>query len=126
MRARNSKKLAEWYRKHFGLPVKGGVTVFAWRSFRDPKRKGHTIWALFEKDTEYFGDSRQQVMINYRVRNLRNTLNALRLEGVKIEGKIEESRYGKFGWIYDLEGNKVELWEPPRNYRTPERQFPSE
>jgi predicted enzyme related to lactoylglutathione lyase len=126
LRARNSKRLAEWYRKHLCMPVKDGVTVFAWRGLSDPKRKGHTVWAVFPENTEYFGKKRQRVMVNYRVRNLRSTLGALREEGVRVEDKIEESSYGKFGWIFDPEGNRIELWQPPKNYRTPEKQFPSE
>ena len=126
LRARNSKKLSEWYRKHLGIPVKGGVSAFAWRALTNPKRKGHTVWALFPNDTNYFGRKKQVVMMNYRVKNLRKTLDALRKERVKVDRKVEESNYGKFGWIFDPEGNKIELWEPPRNYRTPERQYPSE
>ena len=126
LRARNQKRLAEWYRKHLGIPVDKGAAVFAWRGFVDPKRKGHTIWALFEKNTEYFGRKSQQAMVNYRVKNLRKTLDGLSSKGVRVDKRVEESGYGKFGWIYDPEGNKIELWEPPKDYRTPEKQFPSE
>lgn len=126
MRSRSSKKLAQWYEKHLGIPIKDGFAVFAWRGLTDPKKKGHTIWALFSAESEYFGRRKQQVMVNYRVKNLRKTLDQLRREGVKFEKKIEESKYGKFGWITDPEGNRIELWEPPRNYRSPEKQFPSE
>lgn len=125
MRVRDSKKLADWYRKHLGMPVKDGVTVFAWRGLENPKRTGHTVWALFPNDTKYFGRKKQVVMMNYRVKNLDKTLDALRKEGVKVDREVEESSYGKFGWIYDPEGNKIELWEPLRSYRSPEKQFPS-
>jgi len=125
-KARNPKRLAEWYRKHLGMPVKGNTTVFAWRGCADPEHKGHTVWALFPEKTDYFGRKKQQVMLNYRVKDLRRTLEELRKEGVMVEGKVEEFSYGKFGWIFDPEGNRIELWEPPRNYRTPEKQFPSE
>jgi predicted enzyme related to lactoylglutathione lyase len=65
-------------------------------------------------------------MINYRVKNLQKTLAQLRKERVKVAKKVEEFEYGKFAWVFDPEGNKIELWEPPRNYRTVENQFPSE
>ncbi len=126
LRTRNSKNLARWYKTHLGIPVKDGVAVFAWRSLTDPKQKGHTVWALFSANSDYFGGRKQRVVINYRVKNLQSTLDQLRKEGVKVEHKFEESRYGKFGWIVDPEGNRIELWEPPRNYRSPEKQFPSE
>jgi len=125
-RAGNSKRLAEWYRKHLGIPVKDGVTVFAWRGLTNPKQKGHTVWAVFPKKTEYFGRKGQQFMINYRVKNLRDVLRELRHEGVGVDEKIEETSYGKFGWIADPEGNRIELWEPPRTYRSLEEQLPSE
>ncbi len=65
-------------------------------------------------------------MINYRVKNLRDVLRELRHEGVGVDEKIEETSYGKFGWIADPEGNRIELWEPPRTYRSLEEQLPSE
>lgn len=126
LKTRNSMKLARWYKEHLGIPVKNGAAVFAWRGFTDPKRKGHTVWALFSAKSEYFGRMEQKVMVNYRVKDLRSILDRLREEGVKVEDKVEETRYGKFGWIFDPEGNRIELWEPPRNYRSPETPLASE
>ncbi|HYY90995.1 MAG TPA: VOC family protein [Candidatus Dormibacteraeota bacterium] len=100
--------------------------MFAWRGLTDSKRKGHTVWALFPANSDYFGAKKQQAMINYRVKNLQKTLAQLRKERVKVAKKVEEFEYGKFAWVFDPEGNKIELWEPPRNYRTVENQFPSE
>ncbi len=108
------------------MPVKDRSSVFAWRGFADPKRKGHTVWAVFPEPTSYFGKKNQRFMINYRVKNLSRTLKELREEGVKVDEKIERTSYGNFGWAVDPDGNRIELWEPPRNYRTPEKQFPSE
>ncbi len=125
-RARNSKKLADWYAKHLGIPFEDGSAVFAWRAFSHQKRTAHTIWSTFPKDTDYFGRKTQQFMINYRVKDLGGVLNKLREEGVRVDKKIEETSYGKFGWITDPEGNRIELWQPPRNYQMIERQFPSE
>ena len=126
MKSRDPKRLAEWYSRHLGIPVKEGSAVFAWRGLANPKREGHTVWALFPADSDYFGAKRQLAMVNYRVKNLRRTLAQLRKEKVKVVKKIEEFEYGKFAWIVDPDGNRIELWEPPRNYRSIEKQFPSE
>jgi len=125
-RARNSKKLANWYAKHLGIPINEGSAVFAWRAFSDRNRMAHTIWSAFPKDTDYFGRKTQQFMINYRVKNLRSVLKKLREEGVRVDKRTENTSYGKFGWIIDPEGNRIELWQPPINYQSIEKQFPSE
>jgi predicted enzyme related to lactoylglutathione lyase len=125
-KARNSKKLSDWYQKHLGIATKEGSMTFAWRSLQNPKREGHTVWAIFPGDSGYFGRKNQQFMINYRVKDLHKTLSVLRKEGVKVAKKTENTTYGKFGWILDGEGNRIELWEPPRKYRAIEGQFPSE
>ena len=65
-------------------------------------------------------------MINYRVRNLRQVLKKLRDEGVIVDERVEDSKYGMFGWVVDPDGNRIELWEPPSKYTSPEAQFPSE
>jgi predicted enzyme related to lactoylglutathione lyase len=70
------------------------------------------VWGHFPKKTKYFLPSTKPFMFNYRVENLKRLLKQLKKEGVKVVGKIEEYDYGKFGWIMDPEGNKVELWEP--------------
>jgi predicted enzyme related to lactoylglutathione lyase len=72
------------------------------------------VWALFEKGTKYFEPSRAPFMLNYRVDDLDALLEALRAEGVQIDPKREDADYGRFAWIMDPEGNKIELWEPPK------------
>jgi len=113
-KAKDPEKLGAWYREHLGLPIAdwGGV-VFEWRQGRDPKRKGTTVWSLFPATTTYFDPSRAPFMINYRVDSLRKVLAALRREGCRVEARIEESENGRFGWVIDPEGNRIELWEPP-------------
>ena len=64
------------------------------------------------EDTKYFEPSKKQFMMNFRVENLLELLAVLKNEGVTIIGEVEEYDYGKFGWILDSEGNKLELWEP--------------
>ncbi len=116
-KARNTKKLGAWYKKHLGLPVddQWGGCSFDWRDAKNPKAKGATIWSPFDPDTKYFGPGKQAHMINYRVANLKRVVAQLKKEGVWIDPiGIEKSDYGQFAWIKDGEGNRVELWQPPK------------
>ncbi|WP_457350125.1 VOC family protein [Roseateles sp. P5_D6] len=108
------KALAEWYGKHLGLPVEawGGVT-FPWATPDNPGGAGGTNWCPFKADTGYFAPSAAAFMINFRVADLHGLLAALRVEGCNVVGEPQDSEYGKFGWVMDPDGNKVELWEPP-------------
>ena len=124
-KARNPKKMAEWYRDHLGIDTKGGVMVFEWRGSKKPSTKGHTVWAIFPRDSDYFGKG-PQFMINYRVKNLRAVLRKLKAEGADVDPKVEEHPYGRFGWVTDPEGNRVELWEPPARHKTNEPMIQSE
>jgi predicted enzyme related to lactoylglutathione lyase len=110
-KAKDPKALTEWYRAHLGVPGDG---IFQWREEADPQRIGKTVWSAFSQDTRYFEPSTAPFMINYRVRDLDAVLAALRSEGVVVDPKIEEGEYGRFAWIMDPEGNRIELWEPPR------------
>jgi predicted enzyme related to lactoylglutathione lyase len=112
-KARDPKALAEWYRVHLGLqPEDWGGVAFGWAD-DNPSGKGTTIWSPFPADTKYFEPSSSSFMINFRVADLRALIAALKAEGCKVEGDIQESEYGRFGWVVDPEGNKIELWEPP-------------
>jgi predicted enzyme related to lactoylglutathione lyase len=113
-KADDPEKLYGWYAKHLGIkgkPGEGGV--FPWRHADDPQKPGMTVWSIFRRDTKYFGSSMSDVMLNYRVANLDDLLAALRAEGVWIDEKREDHEYGRFAWIMDPEGNRIELWEPP-------------
>ena len=85
---------------------------FFWREHDDPEQVGFTVWSVFPRETEYFGRESQDFMINYRVRNLDLLLARLESEGVLQVGDLEEYSYGRFAWIEDNEGNRIELWEP--------------
>ena len=114
--------LRTWYQNHLGFSIEeSNVALFGWHGGRDRKLKGHTVWCLFPKESDYF-PARNQFMINYRVKNLSRLLKDLRREGVQVAKKAEESVLGKFGWVYDPEGNKIELWEPPLRSRFSERE----
>jgi predicted enzyme related to lactoylglutathione lyase len=113
-KARDRAVLGDWYRRHLGIDVQeGGFAVFRWRDEKDPERTGATVWSLFPDDTEYFGATDQRAMINYRVADLDAVLVALRREGVTVDERLEETPEGRFGWITDPEGNRIELWQPP-------------
>lgn len=113
-KARDRKALAAWYRDHLGLPVEdGGWAVLQWRAHDDPARAGSTVWAVFDDTTDYFGAGGQRAMLNYRVADLDAVLAALRREGVTVDERVESTENGRFGWITDPEGNRVELWQPP-------------
>jgi catechol 2,3-dioxygenase-like lactoylglutathione lyase family enzyme len=103
----------QWYEQHLGLKREEGVVLFRWREAADPQRLGTTVWSLFRRDSTYFDPSRASFMLNFRVADLDALLAALRAEGVTVDDKREDSEYGRFGWILDPEGNRIELWEPP-------------
>ena len=114
-KANDPEKLGAWYAKHLDVPVEewGGAS-FKWRELEPPQAEGSTIWSPFEKETKYFEPSEKPFMINFRVKDLHAVLELLRKEGVTVDEKTEESEFGKFGWIMDPEGNRIELWEPPK------------
>lgn len=99
-----------WYRKHLGLDTDQWGCTFWWKD-----KDGNdcsTQWSPFKEDTTHFEPSKKDFMMNYRVENLEELLETLKQEGVEVIDKIERVEEGKFGWIVDLEGNKIELWEP--------------
>jgi predicted enzyme related to lactoylglutathione lyase len=110
-KANDPQKLLEWYAKHLGItPRPDGSVSFSWVT--EDSKPGSTIWAPFPRDTKYFEPSSAPFMVNYRVENLDQLIEELGLEGVTIDSKREEGEFGKFAWIMDPEGNRIELWEP--------------
>jgi len=109
-KTKNSEETKKWYKDHLGLPVDDYGCTFWWK---DKNGKDcSTQWSPFNEDTKYFQPSKKEFMMNFRVENLMELLDALKDEGVTIVGEVEEYDYGKFGWILDPDGNKIELWEP--------------
>jgi predicted enzyme related to lactoylglutathione lyase len=109
-KAKNPKELVAWYSKYLGLKTDQYGSTFWWKD-----KNGNdcsTQWSPFAADTNYFEPSQKQFMQNFRVHDLENLLKSLKEEGVTIVGEMETYDYGKFGWIIDIEGNKIELWEP--------------
>jgi len=110
-KAQDPVALREWYRRHLGLDIQEwGGSIFHWHEPEAPAPGGTTVWTLFPATSDYFPG---QLMVNYRVANLAEVLGALRAEGCAVEAKTDESEFGKFGWVTDPEGNRIELWEPP-------------
>ena len=110
-RVRDPARMSAWYRAQLGICAEDGHADFAWREQERPDELGRTVWSVFPADTDCFGPSRPAFMINYRVTNLDRMLAQLRQNGVAIE-KVEDYDYGRFAWITDPEGNRIELWEP--------------
>lgn len=106
------KALKEWYSKNLGLDTDEYGTNFQWYQGSDSTKMGFTQWSPFNEKTKYFAPSEKQFMINYRVTNIEQLVDTLRNNGVTILDSIETFEYGKFVHIMDLEGNKIELWEP--------------
>ncbi|MGE0560313.1 MAG: VOC family protein [Flavobacteriales bacterium] len=105
-------KVREWYQKHLGLNTNQYGAVFEWYQGADSTKKGFSQWSPFNEKTKYFEPSTKDFMINYRVENLTALVEELKKEGVTITDTIESYDYGKFVHIMDIEGNKIELWEP--------------
>lgn len=107
-------KTREWYAKHLGLVDRGGGAMLPWREHDDPQNEHVTVWSTFPSNTDYFSPGQATFMVNYIVDDLDAMLERLQKEGVKIDPKRTHEPYGRFAWIYDSDGNKIELWEPPK------------
>lgn len=112
VKTKDSAKLKKWYGEHLGVPVDDYGATFKFRDHEDPKVEGYSVWGLFKKDTKYFDPSEKEFMINFRVEDLDGLLESLEAAGIKQVGKMEEYDFGRFAWIIDPEGTKIELWEP--------------
>lgn len=107
IRSKDPKAMAAWYQRHLGIEFgDGSYFNFEW------SKKGSTVFSFFKADSKYFDPSTSSFMVNLRVQNLAELLKNLEKEGVTVVGELQDTEYGKFGWILDPEGNKVELWEP--------------
>ena len=113
-KAKDPVALRAWYQQHLGVDVQswGGAT-FDWVDASGAPAGGSTVWNIMPETTNYVAPSTASFMVNYRVDDLHALLAALRAAGCAVQDKVDESDYGKFGWVLDPEGNKIELWEPP-------------
>lgn len=108
-KARDPKALRDWYRRHLGVDVQDwGGAVFA-----QPPGDSYAVWCVFDADDSKFAASPAPFVVNYRVADCWLLLDALRAEGCAVDDKTEDSEYGRFGWVTDPEGNRIELWQAP-------------
>ena len=113
-RAKDPKALQEWYRQHLGVDVQSwGGASFDWTDAEGKPVAGTTAWLITPQDSKKFDPGSASFMVNYRVDDLHALVKVLKEEGCNVLEKIDDSEYGKFGWVIDPEGNKVELWQPP-------------
>jgi len=112
--AKDPATLRAWYKTHLGIDVEDwGGAAFIWADASGNPIKGTTVWSIGAADGDHFAPSKSAFMINYRVDDLAALLEALRAEGCNVLERTDDSEYGKFGWVIDPEGNKVELRQPP-------------
>jgi predicted enzyme related to lactoylglutathione lyase len=113
-KAKDAPALQAWYKRHLGIDVQvWGGTAFSWADADGKPTGGTTVWSIHSDTSDQFAPSKAAFMVNYRVDDLQALVAALKLEGCNVLEKIDDSEYGKFAWVIDPEGNKVELWEPP-------------
>ncbi|HKO79183.1 MAG TPA: VOC family protein [Chitinophagaceae bacterium] len=114
IKAADPKALADWYQQHLGIDFNGNTYVdFPFADNDGKMTAGSNVLSFFKEDNVYFHPSKKPAMLNLRVEGLMSLLDRLRINGVEIVGDPMDEEYGKFGWIMDPEGNKIELWEPP-------------
>ena len=111
-KCKDPEQMKAWYAEHLGFVTDEYGGLFEWRESKNPNHLAFTSWSPFSEDSDYFNPSEKEYMINYRVRNLEKLLEQLRKKKIQIVGEMEVYEYGKFAWILDPEGNKIELWEP--------------
>ncbi len=112
-KAKDPAALKTWYGTHLGIDIKPWGAAFDWTDEAGKPVGGTTAWRIAGDPAEDFGPGQPRFMLNYRVADLTALLAALKAEGCNVLDKTDESEYGKFGWVIDPEGNRVELWEPP-------------
>ena len=113
-KAKDAPALRDWYKRHLAIDVQDwGGAAFDWTDSNGKPIGGTTAWTVFPEGGKQFAPSNASFMVNYRVDDLHALIAALKAEGCNVLDKIDDSEYGKFGWVIDPEGNKVELWEPP-------------
>lgn len=113
-KAKDAPALQAWYMRHLGIDVQAwGGTAFKWVDAQGKPAAGTTAWSISPQESDYFAPSTASFMVNYRVEDLHALVRVLKEEGCNVLAKVDESEYGKFAWVIDPEGNKVELWQPP-------------
>jgi predicted enzyme related to lactoylglutathione lyase len=113
-KSRDPKALMDWYQRQLGVQAEQwGGAVFQWNSDSNPSGVGSTVFSIMEQGSKNFGPGPSQFMINFRVDHVNALLERLRADGCEVSDNAQDSEYGKFGWVTDPDGNRIELWEPP-------------
>lgn len=113
--AKDAQSLRDWYKRHLGIDVQAwGGAAFNWTDADGKPFAGTTIWSIGPQASDHFAPSSARFMVNYRVEDLHALVSVLKNEGCNVLEKIDESDFGKFAWVIDPEGNKIELWQPPQ------------
>ena len=112
-KAKDAPALQAWYKRHLGIDVHPwGGAIFEWTGDGGKPTLGTTAWLIEPQETDHFAPGSASFMVNYRVDDLSGLVGALREEGCQVLSGMDESEYGKFAWVVDPEGNKIELWQP--------------
>lgn len=112
-KSKDPKTLIEWYKKHLGLAIEDyGGTIFMWDDATKPGESRYSVWSVSPENSKYYEPGKSSFMVNFIVEDLYALLDVLKTEGVQIIGEPMDSEYGKFGWVIDPDGNKIELWQP--------------
>lgn len=113
-KAKDAPALRNWYKEHLGIDVQAwGGAALEWTDADGKPTGGMTVWSVAPQESGQFAPSTASFMVNYRVEDLHGLLAALKAEGCSVLDKVDDTDFGKFGWVIDPEGNKVELWQPP-------------
>ncbi|MBL7811575.1 MAG: VOC family protein [Bacteroidetes bacterium] len=111
-RSNNPEETRNWYKTHFGLESEKWGAYFQWRMQDNAEKSAGTTWCAFKNDTDYFGESGQEFMVNYIVRDMDELLQNLAKQGIGQVKPAENTDFGKFAWVNDSDGRRIELWEP--------------
>lgn len=111
-KAKDPAASRDWYKKHLGLPTDQYGWSWVWRERENPDNEGYTVWSPFKAETDYFSPSEAPFMVNFRVDDLDGLLESLKAAGIEQIGEIDDQSYGRFAWIMDPDGVKIELFQP--------------
>lgn len=115
VRSGDPGRLKRWYAERLGVQVLDFGARFTWREAHRPDEFGCSVWGVFAEPADYFAPSTRPFMVNLRVDGLDALLASLRAAGERVDERVEEGEFGRFGWVMDPDGTRVELWEPPSN-----------
>jgi predicted enzyme related to lactoylglutathione lyase len=111
-KCKDKPALIEWYKKYLGIPLEDWGAIFSFADSAKGHPNAYNVFSPFPESSKYFEPSNSNIMFNFLVEDLESLVGVLKSEGIEILGDIDNNDFGKFTWILDCEGNKVELWQP--------------